>query len=260
MCRLLGSVSSEPLTVDEVLGAGRGAFLDLARLHGDGWGHAESLDEEPVRVTKSADSARTSTAFAELAATHRAQAWLTHLRWATLGLAVDPENTHPFTDGTMAFGHNGSIDPPAALDHLIAPGLAATRRGDTDSERMFLALRSRLGAGPRTVEDETEALVRTVDDVARSGAAAKSLNCLLLTPSALFAVCSYDPGTAEHPDYYPLLHRRVAGSVVVTSTGWASGEGWTVLGNGQLLVIERASLRTRVVDVTAPRQAESARR
>lgn len=252
MCRLLGQVSRTPVTVDAVLGDQRADFLELARKHGDGWGHAWS-DDGQVQVVTAPESARTSTLFAEVAATLPATAWVAHLRWATLGLAVRPENTHPFTDDVIAFAHNGSIDPPSALDELVAPELAAARRGDTDSERLFLALRTRLRD-----RDEVTALADTVADVIASSAAAKSLNCMVLTPTALMAVCSYDPGSEEDPDYYPLLYRAGADGVVVASTGWTDPSGWQVLTNGQLLVIDRAGLTTSVHSVATPATTRTA--
>lgn len=247
MCRLLGSVSRAPVTLDQVLGHDRVAFLELACTHGDGWGHAWSEDRTALQVRKAADSARESAAFTDLATSQPAQAALTHLRWATMGLGIGPDNTHPFTDGTVAFAHNGSIDPPAALDELIDPELASRRRGDTDSERFFLALLSRL-----VDLAETEALISTISDVVAGAARAKSLNCMFLTPTALYAVCSYDPLSQEEADYYPLLYRATEQTVVVASTGWTDSAGWHTLSNGQMLVVERGSLRTSVVAVATP--------
>ena len=246
MCRLLGSVSRTPVTVDEVLGDRRDDFLALARKHGDGWGHAWSSGHD-VQVRKDPGSALTSPELAALAADEPALAAITHLRWATLSLAVGPDNTHPFTDGTIAFAHNGSVKPPAVLDGLIAPELAGERRGTTDSERYFLALRSRLRS-----EEPGTALVRTVESILDTGGEINSLNALLLTPSHLYAVCSYDPASDADPDYYPLLHRRVGDRVVVTSTGWTDSAGWSTLGNGQMLVVERGTLNTSVVPVGSP--------
>jgi len=246
MCRLLGSVSRSPVTVDEVLGGGREEFLGLARKHGDGWGHAWSSGRD-VQVRRDPGSALTSPELADLASGQPALAAVTHLRWATLNLAVRPENTHPFTDGTIAFAHNGSVHPPDALDALVAPELAGERHGTTDSERYFLALRSRMRH-----EEPGTALVRTVEAILGTGAVVNSLNALLLTPTHLYAVCSYDPASDEDPDYYPLLHRRVDDRVVVTSTGWTDSTGWSALGNGQMLVVDRATLNTSVVPVAAP--------
>lgn len=247
MCRLLGTVSRAPVTLDQVLGERRGSFLALAHQHGDGWGHAWA-GPDGLEVRKGPDSALASEELAVLAAGQAAEAALTHLRWATLGLAVHPTNTHPFTADGLAFAHNGSISPPEALDDLVDPGLMALREGDTDSERYFLAVLSRVrrGASP------AEALAATVADVLASGARVHSLNCLLLTPQALLAVCCYDAGTDEDPDYYPLLHRRDGQTVVVASTGWTDGAGWSALENGQLLVVERGSLQTTVVPLSRP--------
>lgn len=246
MCRLLGSVSRTPLTVDAVLGARRGDFLGLARKHGDGWGHAWSTGTD-LQVRKDPGSALTSPQLAALAQDQPALAALTHLRWATLNLAVGTDNTHPFTDGTVAFAHNGSIKPPELLDALIAPELAGERRGSTDSERYFLALRSRMRH-----EEPGTALVRTVEAVVRQGGVINSLNAMLLTPDHLYAVCSYDPASDDDPDYYPLLYRRVDDHVVVTSTGWTDSTGWSRVSNGQMLVVERGSLNTSVVPVATP--------
>ncbi len=246
MCRLLGSVSRGAVTVDDVLGRDRGTFLGLANKHGDGWGHAWS-NGASLDVRKAPDSALESAELAGLAADVPAEAAVTHLRWATLGLGVGTDNTHPFTDGNVAFAHNGSIDPPAGLDVLVPAELSALRRGDTDSERFFLALLARM-----TTEPTGAALATTVHDIVGSGVTVKSLNCMLLAPEALYAVCSYDPSSDEDPDYYPLLYRRTGDTVVVASTGWTDTAGWQTLSNGQMLVVDRESLAMSVVDVATP--------
>jgi predicted glutamine amidotransferase len=246
LCRLLATVSRTPLTVDQVLGERRDAFFGLARQHGDGWGHAWSTGSD-LHVRKDPGSALTSPELAALAQDEPALAAITHLRWATLDLAVGLTNTHPFTDGTVAFAHNGSIKPPALLDALVAPELAGQRRGTTDSERYFLALRSRMRH-----EEPGTALVRTVESIVRHGGAVNSLNAMLLTPDHLYAVCSYDPASDEDPHYYPLLHRQVDDRVVITSTGWTDSTGWSTVSNGQMLVVERSTLNTSVVPVAVP--------
>lgn len=246
MCRLLGYVSRHPVSVDDVLGSRRDDFFHLARQHGDGWGLAWA-DDERLQVCREPGSALTSPVLADLARTSRSEAGLAHLRWATLHLAVGPENTHPFTDGEVALAHNGSISPPGALDRLVAPDLADQRLGTTDSERYFLALRSRMRH-----QSTGAALAQTVRDIVECGAQVHSLNALVLTPTHLYAVCSYDPASYADQDYYPLMHRRVDDTLVVTSTGWTEGPGWTALENGQLLVVERETLETSVVPVARP--------
>ena len=243
MCRLLGTVSTTRVTLDDVLGTERGAFLGLASVHGDGWGHAWSTAAGDLEVRKSPGSALGSEELADLAAHRPAEAALTHLRWATLGLSVRPDNTHPFTDGRVAFAHNGSISPPAALDALVPGCTAGRRRGTTDSERYFLAVLARLRDGV----PPGEALRDTAADIAAT-AEFTSLNCLLLTPESLYAFCRVDPhGPVEDddPEYYTLRYRTAPGAVVVSSSGW--GRGWSDLADGDLLVVRRRTLETFLV-------------
>ena len=164
------------------------------------------------------------------------------LRRATLGLDVNAGNTHPFTDGRIAFAHNGSIRPPASLDRLLSERSQRRRQGTTDSERYFLAVVQRLrdGAAP------AEALRTTADEIAAT-ADFTSLNCLLLTPDRLYAFSRYDadnPPDDDDPEYYNLRYRVTPDGVVVASSGW--GRDWQELANGELLVVRRRTLECTV--------------
>jgi predicted glutamine amidotransferase len=242
MCRLLGWATREPTTLRDLVGdEDLLAFTELSAKHGDGWGVARATESD-VKVHKRPDTARGSRSFGAWARTHASDLGLAHLRWATMGLSVGIENTHPFTDGQVAFAHNGSVLSPSALDGLAAPDVSRLRRGTTDSERYFLALLTRLrsGAAPR------DALCDTVDEIAGT-LPFTSLNCLLLTPDELIAACHYDPaGDLEDkdPDYYRLRYRVTDDAVVVSSSGW--GRDWQELPNGSLLTVRRGSLATAV--------------
>jgi hypothetical protein len=102
--------------------------------------------------------------------------------------------------------------------------------------------------------DPGEALTRTVEDVVASGVGVRSLNCMLLTPSTLYAVCCYNALSDEDPDYYPLLYRQDGDTVVVASTGWTDSAGWSVLDNGQMLSIDRTTLQMSLSRVSIPEQ------
>ncbi len=241
MCRLLGWATRAPTTLRDLLGEGDLLdFTGLSAQHGDGWGVARATGTA-VKVHKRPDPAHSSRSFGAWARTSASDLGMAHLRWATMGLSVGIENTHPFTDGRVAFAHNGSVLSPASLDALAAPQVARLRRGTTDSERYFLALLTRMadGATPH------EALLDTVDAIARTSAFT-SLNCLLMTPDELIAMCRYDPaGPLEDkdPEYYRLRYRVSDDAVVVSSSGW--GRDWQQLANGDLLVVRRGSLETR---------------
>ncbi len=242
MCRLLGWAGRRPATLSDVLGEDDlAAFTGLSAHHPDGWGVARST-ARGVSVRKRPDAARTSARFDRWARTRRTDLGLAHLRRATLGLSVGPPNTHPFTDGRVAFAHNGSISPPAALDDLLLSRSQDRRRGTTDSERYFLAVAERLDAGATPEE-----ALRTTADAIAATAGFTSLNCLLLTPEALYAFCRIDPhGPIEDddPEYYTLRYRVSPDAVVVASSGW--GAGWRDLADGDLLVVERRSLELSV--------------
>jgi predicted glutamine amidotransferase len=232
-----------PTTLRDLLGDEDLAdFTELSAKHGDGWGVARSTRRRVV-VRKRADAARTSPEFARWADRRRTDSGLAHLRWATLGLGIGPENTHPFTDGRVAFAHNGSIRPPAALDGLLSERSRRQRRGSTDSERYFLTVAQRLrdGATP------AEALRTAADDIAAT-TPFSSLNCLLLTPDELYAFCRFDPDGEledEDPEYYTLRYRITGDAVVASSSGW--GRDWQELADGDLLVVRRRTLETSVV-------------
>jgi len=246
MCRLLGWATGRPTSLLDLLGEeDLYDFTELSCKHGDGWGLA-TAGPRGIDVHKEPDAARMSDAFAAWSAAGISDLGMVHLRWATLGLDVRVENTHPFALGRFAFAHNGSIAPPESVDRLVSPEAARLRTGDTDSERYFLAVLSRVleGATP------ADALADTVTRLAEAGGAS-SLNCLLLTPDELYAVCRFDPAAKPHADedddYFQLRYRATEDAVVVASTGW--GSDWAELGNGDLLVVRRGSLETSVVSL-----------
>lgn len=253
MCRLLGYVANVPVTLAELLGeADLYEFTELSCKHGDGWGFGWATDAG-VDVAKHPDAARTSDEFARHAHTRAADLGIVHLRWATLGLHIGPDNTHPFTDGTIAFAHNGSIRPPVSLDAFVPDNLNALRAGTTDSERYFLAMLAKArGAGA------VEGIAATVQRLASSPQIEfSSLNAVIATPEELIAVCLYDTIAQEkedEPDYYHMRYRVTADSVVMSSSGW--GAGWSPLRNGEMIVVRRRDLEVSlrwVIDVEAGR-------
>ncbi|MEA2199861.1 MAG: hypothetical protein QOI89_457 [Solirubrobacteraceae bacterium] len=250
MCRLLGYVTRTPAGLAELLGEeDLFEFTELSCKHGDGWGAAWATDTR-VEVVKAPDAARTSSAFERQVHEHMGDLGIVHLRWATLGLEVAPENTHPFTDGTVAFAHNGSINSSSSLDALIPAGLQRLRMGTTDSERYFLAVLAEVMREnqhyPNSRGRPAGSVAATVEKIAASHAFT-SLNAMIATPDELIAVCCYDPVAEEkeeEPDYYHLGYRITPGAVIVSSSGW--GAEWSSLENGQILVVQRDTLDVSV--------------
>jgi predicted glutamine amidotransferase len=239
VCRLLAYASRTPVTLTDLFGPDELAeFVGLSETHCDGWGLAYAQQEGVGRI-RVPDPAHSSPEFVEVSQEHRSDLAIVHVRWATDDLAIDVLNTHPFTDGRLAFAHNGAIRPATSLDALLSPATLRRLEGTTDSERYFLAVADRA----RRMAP-ADALAETTAAIANGGFDFTSLNATLLTDSELIAVNRYRPGSererGEGPDYYRLKYRVTPDAVVVTSSGW--GSGWQTLGNGEMLVVQRGSL------------------
>jgi DNA-binding MurR/RpiR family transcriptional regulator len=156
-----------------------------------------------------------------------------HLRWATDGLAVRPENTHPFVEGDRALAHNGSINPIDDLDALLALSGRLGLRGDTDSERYFRFVQTCID---QAGGDERAGLLRAVGTL-RASFPTASLNALLLTSTHLFAVHTNSEAATPLEDlrelfetddamprghmhqYFDMAYRETGSSVHVVSSG-----------------------------------------
>jgi gamma-glutamyl hercynylcysteine S-oxide hydrolase len=270
MCRLLGSVSPAPATVETVLGAGQHqVFTDMARLHRDGWGtawrDADGTVRRHVRPTTGIGDPELEATLAAAASTAR----IVHLRLATQGLACSRENTHPFLADGMAFAHNGSLEPTGPIERLIGAEQRAAIEGTTDSERYFAAVRTLVARGA----DVLEALVDTVAAL-RAVYPGRSLNALLLTPDAFFAVHASEgvpiphgvfaesgiPLEAlprHHVDAYYLMRTRRGedGSVLFASSGLDIA-GWEPLPAESVTRVDLVTLATTTVPLA---QAGAAR-
>jgi predicted glutamine amidotransferase len=232
---MMGFVAKTETTFPELVGPGFSAFVDLSREHRDGWGVAW-LRDGAMALEKAPEEAAESPAFAAALTRARARAAILHFRLASVG-APSVDNTHPFVHGTVAFAHNGSVDPGVAggLMGAQAPAL----EGTTDSERYFRALLTRLAAGA-TVPEALRYVVARLREAPHS-----SLNLLLLTDAYLYAFCGFNeaaPALAKDPDYYTLSWRERDDAVLVASSGWPEGDTWQSLANGELLTVRQEDL------------------
>ncbi len=239
MCRLFAFVSPDRSTAERELGdRGMESLRSLARLHGDGWGWAgvASPGDHPV-LRKAASSAASDPAFAD-SMTRDVRAAVVHLRWATSGLPVRPENAHPFSSGRFAFAHNGSLKPIGLIRGMLSAEQRAALEGDTDSEMYFTLIRERVAAGIPLAEAALE-----VARLLREEFPLASLNALILDAEQLVvvhasalsilsdddlgAIARFDHLPDEHnEDYFALRWKRTAdGTLLVGSTGVA-GPDW----------------------------------
>ena len=253
MCRLLGYAAARPMTFGRALGATELAeFVDLARVHCDGWGRASVANPglEPDVVTSQL-SAQLDPNFLAHNSSAPGRAGMLHLRWATDGLAVQPENTHPFLADGIAFAHNGSVDRHA-LEGLLEPELLAGVAGTTDSELYFALVRQYRSRSA----DLTDAVFSAVRRI-RAAAPIQSLNALVIDGRQLVAVHASSNSTlsaedqelcrtmdlpAEHHSaYFRMRMRRTDHAVHIGSTGFGRS-GWDPLPLDCVLAVDLVDL------------------
>jgi len=260
MCRLLGWVARDGLSLRDVLGEESFvAFAQLSRIHADGWGLA-AADGAELRLECSTSNAAADPVFRDVATNVLGRAGVAHLRWASPGLPVELSNAHPFLHERYAFAHNGGIYPFERLDEILPEEWHARLRGSTDSERYFLAVLAEMA---RSGDDVPTALLRVLRRLSEEFTPS-SLNAMMLGPEALYVVNVHDESirpvlppleaqsvddmveaTEEEAPYYDLRYRSTGESVVVASSGFAQpeGGGWRRMENNSLLVVDRASLQ-----------------
>jgi len=247
MCRLLGVVARKPDAISELLVDDLDPFLAMACEHNDGWGVAAVRAAGVVSIVKEPLRADHSDFIRPVLDGGVTDAALLHIRMATQQFPITAQNTHPFGDHLVAFAHNGEFSPATCLDEAIGPDLMATAQGETDSERLYLAVRRRIDDGM----EPAKAIAQVADEVRSRAASSVSLNCLLLTPSALYAYTEHDEDSAviqrRGQGYFGLSFRQEEEKIVVASTGWPQpSPRWTPLPERHVLEIRRGDLNITV--------------
>jgi len=242
MCRLLGFVSKDEHTISEIAGSDFKTFSALSAKHGDGWGVASVDNHSHTKLVVEPTRAKDSAKFAEVTSSLKSDGALLHLRWATQGLEVNEGNSHPFTFGEISFMHNGDIKPATSLDPFIDPELKSAMRGNTDSEKYFYNIIS--ASKKSNLIEGTLSAVRNI----KKNLSYSSINAMMLTPDKYIVICEHNNDripAGEPGDYYELFYRKDEKGILVTSTGW-NQDGWTLIPNHSMAVIDRKSLAVEV--------------
>lgn len=253
MCRMFAYAAPLLSSAElELESHGIASLTALAQLHADGWGWAGVGGDNPVlpAVTKSALPASEDPDFSSVLAVP-ALAAMVHLRWATLGLQIETDNTHPFLRDGVTFEHNGSLKPLDRMRSLLSADSIAGMEGATDSEMYFALIREYSAAG-RTLPEATVAAARRI----RSNFPVSSLNAMLLSPRHLVVVHSsaksaldvedlveaaqFDLPDEHADDYFALRWRRKADGTVVVASSGLSGPDWEPVPAETVMVVTLA--------------------
>ena len=231
MCRLLGYVSDSDTDFPTVVGKNFDEFVRLSKVHCDGWG----ITDKQGDIYKEATPAYSSPDFMNVVKSTKADGSLLHIRWATSGLPINKDNAHPFHFGKYSFIHNGSINPPTAMDSFIAPTYLKMAVTGNDSERYFLLVIQKieeLGLVPG---------VKAAVKLIKENADYSSINAMLLSPTKFIVISEHD--NQRRPDfggedYYDLHYKEDDHAIVVGSSGWPQ-DGWHNIPNHTIMVIDR---------------------
>jgi glutamine amidotransferase len=224
MCRLFVQHASPDHDLREPLCTAHNALRTQSHVHPHGWGIGW-YGPTGIRVRRGVMPAHADGDFVEAAREARSEIVVAHVRDASVG-PVNELNTHPFLHGPWLFAHNGTVTRykthrrvRAAIEAAIDPRLRCAIRGDTDSERCFFLLLSKLmaivpaGARP-TLELVRAAMAETVASlvsIADGGAEKPSSLNFALSNGDVLAVCRH--GRALHV----ASHLRSTGAFAVAS-------------------------------------------
>ena len=218
MCRVLGCVASEPVSLRHELVDAPNPLVRQAEQHDSGWGvsvYPRGEGEGP-RCLRFAEAAFDDAEF-DACTQARGRIFNAHVRRATIG-GLTVENTHPFCLGSYSFSHNGTIiDYPRLLERGVAKP-----HGDTDSEVFFNLMMRDFDP-----EDAIASLRRAVT-LAVERSAFSGLNFLLCDGERLYA---YRLGTFE-------LHWLARPGQLLVSSERLTDERWHDVRQDVLLVCD----------------------
>jgi len=241
---MFGVRATEPAPLHRSLIEDDNALRVQSKEHPDGWGigyysGAEGAPEglAPL-VIRSIAPAFADEEFDAAARRVSARTVVAHVRQASCG-PVCLANTHPFHHGRWLFAHNGTVREfercRAKLEAEIDAALRPVLAGDTDSERCFLMLLSRLRAR-RSLEEArspaqmAEALLETVRTVrAHADVPGEPPSSLTFILSDGLSLLAYRDGRTLHykleqlsqASGHALIELSVASEVLGAEQSWA---------------------------------------
>jgi len=226
---MFGLVATRPVSLRQLLRDAPRSLRELSQQHPDGWGLAMRVAADDAwQLQRGTACAARCLEFEELAERVEARLVIAHIRQRTVG-PIAIANTHPFQRGAFVFAHNGTLSNLAAVVARTSPVRSAEIVGDTDSERLFAFVLTRIDEAGE-IEAGVIAAVRELHAIAELGSA----NFLLSCGRALYAHRLGRPLCAliRHGEAEP----RRAAAVVVASEP-LTAESWRELPERSLSLV-----------------------
>lgn len=246
MCRLMGYVSPAKTSFPALVGEEFSEFVALSSVHCDGWG-LSTIDKSGAHTVleRKVEAAARSASFDSTVASNTADGALLHLRWATKGLSINENNTHPFMYEDYSFIHNGSIFPPDAIASYIDPKFSKLIVGDGDSEQYFYLV---------LTEIEKHGLmpgIKSALSIIKTHGDTTSLNCMIMNREFFVTVSEHNsqkkPDWAPE-DYYEIKYLPTPEGVLFASSGW-NQPGWSTLDNHHAAIVNRSTFEIEVISL-----------
>ena len=174
MCRMFGLLATRPVSARQPLRDAPRSLRTLSGEHRDGWGVAATEPGGWV-VHRDTACAQSSARFDAVAETVRARVVVAHVRHKTVGDTAIA-NTHPFRCGPLVFAHNGTVNDLAVLERETSAVRRAEVVGDTDSERLFAFIATRIDRAA-DIERGVIAAVRDLHAAGDLGSLSFLLSC-----------------------------------------------------------------------------------
>ncbi len=239
MCRWLAYLG-EPLWLDSLLVLPEHSLIDQS-LHaidtgsvtnGDGFGVGWFAARPEPGVYHDTRPAWSDANLRNISAHIESGAFLSHVR-ATSGAGIDRSNCHPFTQDGWIFQHNGQIGGfekvERDLDLQIAADLYPKKKGQTDSETMFLLCLTfgLAGDAPTAIRRMVDAVEKAKDD---RGVAEPFYMTIATTDGTTLYAARHASGDATPPSLF-----RNTGSIQIRD---ADGQASTIASDSTVVLSE----------------------
>jgi len=263
MCRLFGLVANKPVGARFSILEAERSLKEQAKEghHLSGWGIGWYEDSGEVRVEKEPLPVTISERLPHIVPKACSTLIIAHVRKASRG-SEKKENTHPFAHEKWLFAHNGTIRK--GVERLKEKLGDWTRhiKGETDSEVLFYWLLKNWDE-----ENPVRGIWRAISELLTAEYEFSALNFLLASGRKLYTFRFH----REKPAYYtlywlersPMLEavsraglqilvekaKRGERAILVASERLTEAELWQELKNGQLLWVERETLKWGIEDI-----------